>query len=135
MNAMSGKNKRRIVLVVEDDRPIGELLAAIINDEEGYVAIHVSRPTDALEVMKKVRPDLLVLDVSLPGMSGLELYDRVQQDERLRDVPVVFETAMSHSYRGEFRRRGIDAVIEKPFDLNDVVRCVHALAPPSRSLH
>src|SRR5215475_9655953 len=79
--------RKRVVLVVEDDRPIGELLASIINDEEGYVAIHVTRPGDALEILKKVRPDLLVLDVGLPEMSGIELYDRVQADEQLRRIP------------------------------------------------
>lgn len=122
-----------MVLVVEDDRPIGELLAAAINDEDGYVAIHVSRPDEALETLKKVKPDLLVLDVSLPEMSGIELYDRIRADARLRTVPVVFETALSSHYRREFRERGIDAILEKPFDLNDVVRYVHELAPAPAS--
>src|ERR1051325_1221427 len=70
------ERRKRVVLVVEDDRPIGELLASIINDEDGYVAIHVTRPRDALQVLTKVRPDLLVLDVGLPEMSGIELYDK-----------------------------------------------------------
>ncbi|TMB73482.1 MAG: response regulator, partial [Chloroflexi bacterium] len=95
------RRKTRLVLVVEDDRPIGELLAAIINDEDGYLAVHLTRPTQALEAIKEVKPDLFLLDVSLPGMSGIELYDRIKKDERLRDVPVVFETALSRDYQGE----------------------------------
>lgn len=122
--------RKRIVVVVEDDRPIGELLTSIINDEDGYIAIHVARPTDALETLKRVNPDLLVLDVGLPGMNGIELYDRIRQQERFRRVPVVFETAVADEFRMDFKRRGITAIIEKPFDLNDVVRYVHALAPP-----
>ena len=117
------------MLVVEDDRPIGELLASIINDEEGYLAIHLTRPTQALEAIKEVKPDLFLLDVSLPGMSGLELYDRIKRDARLRDVPVAFETALSRDYCDEFKRRGIKSIIEKPFDVNDVVKTVHRLAP------
>jgi len=124
-----GHKHTRVVLVVEDDRPIGELLAAIINDEDGYLAIHLTRPTQLLEAVKEVKPDLFVLDVSLPGMSGLELYDRLKKDRRLRDVPVMFETALSRDYGGEFKRRGIDDVIEKPFDVNEIVRTVHKLAP------
>jgi two-component system, cell cycle response regulator DivK len=120
---------RRVVVVVEDDRPIGELLASIINDEEGYYAIHVTRPMEALETLKTLKPDLLVLDVGLPGMSGIELYDRVRQDERLRRVPVMFETAVAREHKGEFKSRGIHNVIEKPFDLDEVVRCVRKLAP------
>src|SRR6195256_2000648 len=107
---------RRVVIVVEDDRPVGELLASIINDEEGYYAIHVTRPTEALETLKHVKPDLLVLDVGLPGMSGIELYDRVRQDEKLQRVPVMFETAVAREHKSEFTERGIQHVIEKPFD-------------------
>lgn len=126
----SGHARTRIVIVVEDDRPIGELLAGVINDEEGYHAIHVTRPTDALHAMEQVKPDLLVLDVGLPGMSGLELYDRLHRDERLRSVPVMFETAVSKENVAEFRKRGIRNVLQKPFDLNELIASVKALAPP-----
>ena len=119
----------RVVVVVEDDRPVGELLASLINDEEGYCAIHVTRPAEALETLKTVKPDLLVLDVGLPGMSGIELYDRVRQDETLRRVPVMFETAVAREHESDFSRRGIKNVIEKPFDLDEIMRCVHKLAP------
>jgi DNA-binding response OmpR family regulator len=117
-------------LVVEDDKPIGELLAGVINDEEGYRAIHVTRPTDALHTLEQMKPDLLVLDVGLPGMSGLELYDRVHRDERLKNVPVIFETAVSSQHGAEFRKRGISNVLQKPFDLNDLIAGMKRLAPP-----
>jgi CheY-like chemotaxis protein len=129
MAAVAPRKRTRVVLVVEDDKPIGELLTSIINDEEGYLAIHLTRPSQALEAMKEVKPDLLVLDVSLPGMSGIELYDRVRRDERLKNIPVMFETALYGDYRGEFKRRGIKTVIEKPFDVNEIVKTVHKLAP------
>jgi two-component system sensor histidine kinase ChiS len=126
----SGNARKRIVMVVEDDRPIGELLAGVINDEEGYRAIHVTRPTEALRAMEQFKPDLLVLDVGLPGMSGFELYDRLHEDERLRNVPVMFETAVSRENGPEFRKRGIRNVLEKPFDLKDLIASVKELAPP-----
>jgi DNA-binding response OmpR family regulator len=126
----AGNVRKRIVMVVEDDRPIGELLAGVINDEDGYRAIHVTRPTEALRAMEQLRPDLLVLDVGLPGMSGFELYDRVRKDERLRNVPVMFETAVSRENGAEFRKRGIRTVLQKPFDLSDLIASVKELAPP-----
>lgn len=122
--------RTRVVIVVEDDKPIGELLAGVINEEEGYRAFHMMRPSDALRAMEQVTPDLLVLDVGLPGMSGLELYDRLRQDERLRDVPVMFETGVSRENMPEFRRRGIRKVLQKPFDLNELIAGVKELAPP-----
>jgi CheY-like chemotaxis protein len=123
--------RQRVVVVVEDDKPIGELLAGVINEEDGYRAIHVTRPTDALRTMEQIQPDLLVLDVGLPGMSGLELYDRMHQDARLRDIPVMFETAVSREHASEFRKRGIRKVLQKPFDLNDLIDSVKELAPPA----
>lgn len=123
--------RTRVVVVVEDDKPIGELLAGVINDEEGYRAIHVTRPTDALRTMEQLTPDLLVLDVGLPGMSGLELYDRMHRDERLRSVPVMFETAVSREHASEFRKRGIRKVLQKPFDLNELIDGIKELAPPA----
>ena len=123
--------RTRVVVVVEDDKPIGELLAGVINDEEGYRAIHVTRPSDALRTMEQLTPDLLVLDVGLPGMSGLELYDRMHRDERLRSVPVMFETAVSREHASEFRKRGIRKVLQKPFDLTELIDGIKELAPPA----
>jgi len=122
--------RTRVVVVVEDDKPIGELLAGVINEEEGYRAIHVTGPNEALRTMEQIKPDLLVLDVGLPGMSGLELYDRLHEDERLRSVPVMFETAVSREHASEFRKRGIRKVLQKPFDLNELIAGIKELAPP-----
>ena len=121
----------RIVVVVEDDKPIGQLLTDVINEEEGYCAVHVSQPAEALRTLEQVKPDLVVLDVGLPGMSGLELYDRLHRDERLRSVPVLFETAVGREQRAEFKRRGIRSVLQKPFDLNELIANVKELAPPA----
>ncbi len=120
---------KRVVVVVEDDRPVGELLASIINEEDGYVAIHVTRASEALRTLDRIKPDLILLDVGLPGMNGLELYDRIRADERLRQVPVLFETAVSRQYKGEFLRRGITAIVEKPFEVSEIVRRMHEMAP------
>lgn len=122
--------RTRVVFVVEDDKPIGELLAGVINDEEGYRAIHVTRASEALSAMEQIKPDLLVLDVGLPGMSGLELYDHLHEDERLRSVPVMFETAVLRENASEFRKRGIRKVLQKPFDLNELIAGMKELAPP-----
>ena len=94
----------------------------------------MTRPTDALHTLEQVKPDLLVLDVGLPGMSGLELYDRLQKDERLCNVPVMFETAVSREHASEFKKRGIGMVLQKPFDLNELIAGVRKLAPPFAAL-
>ena len=119
---------RKVVLVVEDERAIGELIASAISDEPGYCAIHVLEPTAALETTKHVTPDVMVVDIRLPGMSGFELYDRLQNDPRTRNVPVLFETASGSESIVEFQRRGIATYVMKPFDLNELVAYVKRLA-------
>ena len=126
---------RKVVLVVEDELAIGQLIADAISDEPGYCAIHVAAPLAALEATKHVTPDVMVVDVRLPGMSGFELYDRLQKDPRTSKIPVLFETASGPEVISEFRRRGIATYVKKPFDLNVIVGYVKRLATaPSAGL-
>lgn len=120
------------MLVVEDDQAIAQLLAGAINDEPGYVALSVSKGTDALRALAAVNADLVLMDIGLPGLSGLEVLDRMRKDERLRKVPVVFETATAVAHAKDMRARGIAAYVKKPFDLNEIVAFVKKLAPLSR---
>lgn len=119
---------RKVVLVVEDEPAIGQLIADAISDEPGYCAIHVAAPMAALEATRHVTPDVMVVDVRLPGMSGFELYDQLKKDPRTSRVPVLFETASGAEAISEFRRRGIATYVKKPFDLNVVVAYVKRLA-------
>ncbi|HUG56270.1 MAG TPA: response regulator [Candidatus Limnocylindrales bacterium] len=121
---------QRVVLVVEDDRPVGQVLATAINDEAGYRALHVETPGEALKVLGAVRADVLVLDLALPGMSGLELYDRVRRDRRYARLPVVVQTANADEHVAALRQRGIATYVRKPFDVDLVVDYVKRLAPP-----
>ncbi len=119
---------RKVVIVVEDEPAIGELIAEAISDEPGYSAIHVSGSAAALEATKHVTPDVMVVDVRLPGMSGFELYDHLKGDPRTSHIPVLFETATANDDVSEFRRRGIATYVRKPFDLNVIVGYVKRLA-------
>lgn len=89
--------------------------------------------TDALRALETVNTDLVLLDVKLPGISGIEVYDHMRKDERLRVVPVMFETGTAGEHAAELRDRGVAAFIKKPFDLHDVVAYVKRLAPPPRT--
>jgi CheY-like chemotaxis protein len=120
----------RLVLIVEDDKTTADLLASAINDERGYRAVAVASGDAALDALGRIDPDLLVLDIRMPGMSGLELYDRVRADPRFRSLPVVFETGTGREHAAELRERGIATYIRKPFDLDELVRFVKRLVPP-----
>jgi DNA-binding response OmpR family regulator len=122
--------RARLVLIVEDDKATGDLLATAINDERGYEAVSVETADAALDAMALSDPDLLLLDIRLPGMSGLELYDRVRADARFRSLPVVFETGSGREHAQDLRDRGIATYVKKPFDLEELVRFVKRLVPP-----
>jgi DNA-binding response OmpR family regulator len=121
-------DRRKIVFVVEDEPAIGELIAAAICDQPGYSAVLIADAAKALETTKQLAPDVLVLDVRLPGMSGFELYDELQSDPRTQHVPVLFATANGSENAAEFRKRGIATYVEKPFDLWEIVGFVKRLA-------
>jgi len=116
-------------VIGEDDEPIARLLRDAINDEAAYQAVIVQDGALVLETVRQVKADLLILDVMMPGLNGLEVYDRVRADPGVRDMPVLFVTATADQYESEFRRRGIGAVVAKPFDLNDLLAKVRELAP------
>ena len=122
--------RARLVLIVEDDKTTGDLLASAINDQHGYRAMAVLSADAALDALGRIDPDLLVLDIRMPGMSGLDLYDRVRADLRFRSLPIVFETGTGREHAAELRERGIATYIKKPFDLDELVRFVKRLVPP-----
>jgi len=122
---------KQVILVVEDTRPIADLICQTLNEEPQYEAITVDNGASALEALKGVKASLLILDVSLPGISGLELYDRLQNDEATRRIPVIFVTADL-----EVTRRLGDGstarVLAKPFDLDELLAMVkEALDTPT----
>ena len=122
-----------MVLIVEDDEPIGDVLMTAINDERGYEAIRVATGDEALAALALRSTDLLLLDIQLPGMSGLELYDRIRADDRFKRLPVIFETAGGRENAAALRERGIATYVKKPFDLDELVRFVKRLAPPFKT--
>ncbi len=120
--------RSRLVLIVEDGPPTADVLATAIGDERGYTALRVGTASEALAALGTLAPDLVLLDIRLPGMSGLELYDRIKADPLYRSIPVVIETGGYHT--GELRERGIATYVRKPFDIDQVVRFVKRLVPP-----
>lgn len=114
------------ILIVEDDTDTGEFLRQVIDEETPYTTAVVSDGPRALEQAQQVRPCLLLLDYLLPGMSGLEVYDRLQDMEETRGVPAIMMSATLPTE--ELQRRGIYQ-LRKPMDIGNVIRMItHALA-------
>src|SRR5438552_14626522 len=83
----------KIVLIVDDDRDIGDILQKIILDQTDYNVLWIAESDLALYAASFVRPSLLLLDYLLTTMDGLVLYDRLQETENMRGVPTVLISA------------------------------------------
>jgi DNA-binding response OmpR family regulator len=123
------EQRKHVVVIGEDDEPIARLLRDAINDEPAYQAVVVADGALVLETVRQVHADLLILDVMMPGLSGIEVFDRVRSDPDIRSMPVLFVTAATQDYAREFKDRKISDVIAKPFDLNELLAKVRALCP------
>jgi len=124
------EQRKHVVVIGEDDEPIARLLRDAINDEPVYQAVIVPDGALVLETVRQVHADLLILDVMMPGLSGIEVFDRVRADPQVRNMPVLFVTAATQDYERDFKDRKVSDVIAKPFDLNELLAKVRALCPP-----
>src|SRR5215208_6918638 len=81
------------ILVVEDDEAVAELVRTLLNQVPGWGATVVHHAAAAREVFRHVRIEVLVVDVNLPGISGLELLDVLRQDPTWDEPPVILMSA------------------------------------------
>src|ERR1051326_4248157 len=114
----------KTVLVVEDN----ELNLKLLNDlleYQGYTVIATRLAEPALELARQHKPDLILIDVQLPDMSGIEATRRLKSDDQTRAIPVVAVTAFAMS--GDEARilaSGCDAYLSKPFNVVDFLKLV-----------
>ena len=111
------------ILVVEDDHAVAELLREVFHDIEGWAATIAHDAAAARRVFEQVAIDVLLLDVNLPGISGLELLELLRRDPTWREPPVIVLSANPDQpgIREAVDHGGVTRFIPKPFDLDDVI--------------
>jgi len=103
----------KLIMLVEDNRDNRLLVRALLS--ELYTLHEYETGFAAMEALKTSVPDLILLDISLPGMDGIEVLTRLRQDERLRNKPIIALTA--HAVGGDrerFLAAGFDDYVAKP---------------------
>jgi CheY-like chemotaxis protein len=104
-------------ILIVDDTPVNLKLTRILLVNEGYTVLTAASAEEALEVLRSYRPRLILADIQLPGMDGLEMTRLIKQDERTRDIAVVALTAFA--MKGDEQKAmdaGCDGYITKPID-------------------
>ncbi|MFB2921505.1 response regulator [Aerosakkonema funiforme] len=105
------------VLIVDDEERLRELVQACLEDLGGWTALTAGSGQEGLQIAQTEAIDAILLDVSMPGMDGFALYDRLQANPATRSIPVILLTAkVLASDRARFAQMGIAGVISKPFD-------------------
>ncbi|MCI0528592.1 MAG: response regulator [Nitrospira sp.] len=104
------------ILVIEDD-PINLKLAHLVLSSEGHNVVDAKTAENALEVIKKNKPQAILVDLALPGMDGLSLVRQLKQDPETRDIPIIGVTAYPDRFsKKEAIEAGCDVYIIKPID-------------------
>ncbi len=115
------------ILIAEDEANIAESLSFILG-RAGYDVDSVPDGEAALRQVRKLLPDLLILDVMLPGLNGFELLKMLKADARLKDLPVIVLTARTQPHDRELAEAiGVAAYLTKPFSNRELVDHVSRL--------
>jgi len=115
--------KRASIMVVDDDYNIQALVKRVL-ELEGYEVIQATNGNLALALLEKRRPDLVILDVMMPGLNGFQVLFLIK---KRYNIPVIMVTAMSEvSSYPDISDIGADGYLRKPFNTRDLVACVKA---------
>jgi DNA-binding response OmpR family regulator len=116
--------RSKTILICDDEPALRELIRASMDD--GYVFAEASDGIIALELARELEPDIVILDLMLPRLSGLEVLAQMNADEHLKGVPVLVITAWNET-REDVLAAGADDFVTKPFDPEELRVAVNRL--------
>lgn len=122
----------KTVLIVEDNELNMKLFHDLL-EANGYQTIQTRSGSEALKLAREHRPDLVLMDIQLPEVSGLEVTKWIKDDEDLRHIPVVAVTAFAMKGDEErIRAGGCEAYISKPISVAKFLETVRSFLGPGR---
>jgi CheY-like chemotaxis protein len=129
----------KTILVVDDEPDVVTYLSTVLKDA-GYDTMEAANGEEAMEQIRKRRPDLISLDITMPEMTGVKAYRRLKEDEALKRIPVVIVTGVTHDFKQFISSRAQvpapEGYLDKPVKaeelLAEVKRLVGAAEPAVR---
>lgn len=124
----SQAHKRQRILIVEDDFSVRGMYSQLFRSH-GYEVFEESDGASGLQKILSLRPDLIIMDLQLPGLMGTDLCAKVKSDPRIKDIPVIMLTGVLKGTNDKVQGLGVgaDDYIIKPCDLTILVARVQAL--------
>lgn len=123
-NPQEAPPHRHGILIVEDNALNLKLLVDLL-EAHGYRTVSTGDGLEAINLARETRPDLILMDIQLPDVSGLEITRWLKEDERTKDIPVIAVTAFAMA--GDERRArdsGCDGYIAKPIMVSEFLRTI-----------
>lgn len=116
----------KTVLVVEDNELNMKLFHDLL-EASGYDTIQTRNGLDAIELARQHRPDLILMDIQLPEVSGLEVTKWIKEDDDLRSIPIIAITAFAmKGDEDRIRQGGCEAYLSKPISVGKFIETVRA---------
>lgn len=109
------------ILVIDDDAKIVDYLTTLFEDN-GYVTVSAGDVSEALEIAQKEMPDLITLDMEMPGEWGPRFYRKMSRDKNIKNIPIIVISGMSGT---EYAVSKAIATIKKPFDRDELLKIVN----------
>lgn len=121
---MRHQRHHQTILVADDEPEIVDLVRLLL-EWEGYTVAQASNGEEAVAQAQAIAPDLILLDVRMPKMNGLEVLERLQSDPALAGIPVVMLSVVTAYPQVQTAlERGAVAYLPKPFELREMARLV-----------
>jgi CheY-like chemotaxis protein len=113
---------KRKILIIDDDRVTLTMLEMILS-RHGYQVLSAKDGAEGLDLATKEKPDVVISDMLIPKIHGLELCTKIRQDPQLKDIKVILMTAVykGAAFQFEAKDSGADFFIEKPIDTNELL--------------
>jgi DNA-binding response OmpR family regulator len=124
---MNGGEKSVKILVVDDEGIIRELMTYVLK-KKGFITETARDGKEALDKIALDRPDIVILDIVMPGMDGLEVYKRLRKNPDTEHIPIIFlsaEEPIKHAIAA--REKTITEYIEKPCDIEYLLKRIKIL--------
>jgi CheY-like chemotaxis protein len=128
-SAPPGAHQQVRILIAEDDLILREVLTEWVR-KLGYEAVPVQNGRAALAAVAAQPPDLVLLDIGMPGLNGFEVCRRLKADPTTRGIRVLFITGIGEKYRRAGIQAGAEGFLNKPFTLEELQARIQALLGP-----
>ena len=119
-------NNKKTILIVDDEKNIRSALEIILSSAYQVKAAENGKQALAMLKSGKVKPQLVILDMFMPEISGREVAEQIRKDDELKDIKLIFLTVAKFSEmgKGEIAKLKVADYITKPFDNNDLLKRV-----------